>query len=52
MQVVRNYNDANILLSRGHKLLKIDRDKNNRKYLIFLFKRTNGLMEDLKEITK
>ena len=36
-KVIRNYNDANKLLALGHKILKIDRDRNNRDYLIFLF---------------
>ena len=33
-KVVRNYNDANTLIEMGNKLLKIDRDRNNRDYLI------------------
>ena len=33
-KVIRNYNDANKLLALGHRILKIDRDKNNRNYLI------------------
>ena len=33
-KVIRNYNDANKLLELGHKILKIDRDRNNRDYLI------------------
>ncbi|EPB8173243.1 hypothetical protein ACRTAL_002421 [Clostridium perfringens] len=52
MQIIRNYNDANKLLDKGNKLIKIDRDRNNRKYLIFIFEKTDKLMKDLKDITK
>lgn len=52
IKVIRNYNDANKLLSKGHKLIKIDRDYNNRKYLIFLFEKDKTLLSDLDEITK
>jgi len=51
IQVIRNYNDANILLERGHKIIKIDRDRRNREFLIFLFENNEKLQQDLKEIT-
>ena len=51
IQVIRNYNDANILLERGHKIIKIDRDRRNREFLIFLFENNVKLQQDLKEIT-
>jgi len=51
IQVIRNYNDANILLERGHKVIKIDRDRRNREFLIFLFVNSDKLQKDLKEIT-
>lgn len=50
-QVIRNYNDANILLHKGHKIIKIDRDIRNRKYLIFYFVNSEQLQSDLLEIT-
>lgn len=51
MQVIRNYNDANILLDKGHKIIRIDRDARNRKYLIFYFSNNKQLQSDLAEIT-
>jgi hypothetical protein len=51
IQVIRNFNDANILLEKGHLITKIDRDRNNRNYLIFLFENNENLQQDLKEIT-
>lgn len=50
IKVIRNYNDANILLSKGNKIIKIDRDKRNRNYLIFLFEESEKLLEDLKDL--
>jgi len=51
IQVIRNFSDANILLDRGHKIIKIDRDRRNRDFLIFLFDNNDKLQQDLKEIT-
>ena len=51
IQVIRNYNDANLLLSMGHRIKKIDRDRRNRDYLIFLFYNSQKLQEDLEQIT-
>ena len=51
-KVIRNYNDANKLLAFGHKILKIDRDRNNRDYLIFLFENNDKINKDLENINK
>lgn len=51
IQVIRNYNDANLLLNMGHSIKKIDRDRRNRDYLIFLFYNSQKLQEDLEQIT-
>lgn len=51
-KVIRNYNDANKLLVLGHKILKIDRDRNNRDYLIFLFENNDTIDKDLDNINK
>ena len=51
-KVVRNYNDANKLLALGHRILKIDRDRNNRDYLIFLFENNDKINKDLENINK
>lgn len=51
IKIIRNYNDANKLIERGHKIIKIDRDNRNRNYLIFIFEETDKLMSDLKDIT-
>ena len=51
-KVIRNYNDANKLLALGHKILKIDRDRNNRDYLIFLFENNDKINKDLENINK
>ena len=51
-KVIRNYNDANKLLALGHKILKIDRDRNNRDYLIFLFENNDKINKDLENTNK
>lgn len=52
IQVVKSFNDANVLLEKGYKMLKIDRDRNNRNYLIFIFEYSDELRKDLKELEK
>ena len=49
-KVIRNYSDANKLLALGHKILKIDRDRNNRDYLVFLFEKDDTIDKDLNNI--
>ena len=50
-KVIRSMTDANRLLKMGNKLIEIDRDVNNRKYLIFIFEKTEKIMADLDYIT-
>ncbi|MBE6066194.1 MAG: hypothetical protein E7211_00620 [Clostridium lundense] len=50
-QIIRSYTDANKLIAKGYEMLKIDRDKNNRTYLIFIFKNSDELQDDLRKIT-
>lgn len=50
LKVVRNYNDANVLLSKGYKMLKIDRDKFNRDYFVFIFEYSDELIKELKDL--
>ena len=52
VQVVKSFNDANVLLEKGYKMLKTDRDRNNRDYLIFIFEYSDKLRKDLKELEK
>lgn len=52
VQVVRSFNDANVLLEKGYRIIKIDRDRNNREYLIFIFEYSEELRRDLKELEK
>lgn len=49
-QVIKSMTDANILLDLGNPIKKIDRDRNNKKFLIFLFDNTNKLKQDLAEL--
>lgn len=51
-KVIRNYNDANRLLSMGHKIVKIDRDKYNRSFFVFIFEQDKTLIDDLNSLTK
>lgn len=51
LQVIKGMTDANRLLKRGNTLVKIDRDKNDRSKLIFIFENTEKLQNDLKEIS-
>ncbi|MGU9539175.1 hypothetical protein ACQX0N_09365 [Clostridium tepidum] len=51
IQIIRSMTDANTLLEKGHKIIKIDRDKRDRRYLIFLFENSINLQKDLKAIT-
>lgn len=50
-KVVRNYNDANVLIEKGYKLLKIDRNKNDRRYLIFIFEYSEELIQELRDLS-
>lgn len=50
-QVIRSYIDANKLLDKGYEIQAIDRDRKNRNYLIFIFKNSNELQNDLTKIT-
>ena len=49
--VVRNYNDTNILLGKNYQLQKIDRDKNDRSKLIFLFNYDKKILAELDKIS-
>jgi hypothetical protein len=50
--VIRSMTDANKLIEMGNQMVMIDRDRNNRSYLIFLFYNTEKLKNDLEIITK
>ena len=50
--VVKSMRDANKMLDLGNQIKHIDRDINNRKYLIFLFYKTDKSINDLNNITK
>ena len=52
VQVIKSMTDANKLLDLGHQIKKIDRDRENRDFLIFLFKNNEKLQRDLKQISK
>ena len=45
--VVKSMRDANKMLELGNQIKHIDRDINNRKYLIFLFYKTDKSIKDL-----
>ena len=49
--VVKSMRDANKMLELGNQIKHIDRDINNRKYLIFLFYKTDKSIKDLENIT-
>ena len=49
--VVKSMRDANKMLDLGNQIKHIDRDINNRKYLIFLFYKTDKSIKDLENIT-
>ena len=49
-QVIKSMTDANILLDLGNPIKKIDRDRNDRTRLIFLFANTDKLKQDLAEL--
>ena len=49
--VVKSMRDANKMLELGNQIKHIDRDINNRKYLIFLFYKTDKSINDLENIT-
>ena len=49
--VVKSMRDANKMLDLGNQIKHIDRDINNRRYLIFLFYKTDKSIKDLENIT-
>lgn len=50
VQVIRNMNDANVLLAKGHQIIFISQDRNT-KFLLFHFSNSGQLQNDLQEIT-
>lgn len=52
MKVIKSKRLANYLTEKGFRIAKIDTDKMNPNYLIFLFKMTDELDQALKEWTK
>jgi hypothetical protein len=50
VQVIRNMNDANVLLAKGHQIIFISQDRNT-KFLLFHFSNSEKLQNDLQEIT-
>ena len=52
IQVIRSARDCNLLLKKHHTILKVCIDRENPKYLVFLFKNSKRLQDDLAEITK
>ena len=49
--VVKSMRDANKMLELGNQIKHIDRDINKRRYLIFLFYKTDKSIKDLENIT-
>lgn len=43
MFVCKSISLANYLIKNGSKLIRIDKDKENEKYLVFIFKKNNNL---------
>lgn len=52
IRVIKSMKDANKLINLGNHLLGMDRDRNNRRYLVFLFEDTEKFRIDLKSISK
>lgn len=52
VKVVKSFNDANVLLNKGYNIVKIDRDKFNKKFLVFIFEYSDNLIEDLRLLEK
>lgn len=52
LKLVRNFMHANALLDMGHKLIRIDRDKNDRSFMVFLFEANNTIISDLRKLNK
>ena len=52
MKVIRSMTDANKLIDMGNQLLRIDRNRFDRNYLIFLFEDTKKLNKDLNSLEK
>lgn len=50
VQAVRSYKHANVLIEKGYKLLKIDRNKRDRSQLIFIFEYTDTIRDDLRKL--
>ncbi|CEQ26781.1 hypothetical protein [Paraclostridium sordellii] len=50
LKLVRNFMHANELLDMGYRLVRIDRDKNNKSFMIFLFEFNDTIVEDLKSL--
>lgn len=51
MKVIKSKRLANYLTEKGFKIEKVDVDRENSKYMIFLFKKTNELLEAMNKWT-
>lgn len=51
VQVIKSMTDANRLMDRGNKMVKVDNDKYCEGKLIFIFENTEKLQQDLAEIS-
>ena len=49
--VVKSMRDANKMLELGNQIKHIDRDINNRRYLIYIYYKTDKSIKDLENIT-
>lgn len=52
LKCVRNFNDANKLIELGHKLIRIDRDKRDRSFMVFLFEANEKIVRYLKNLER
>ena len=51
-KLVKNWEDANILLEKGFKLKRIDRNRFDKTNLVFWFYYDEGIDEELDKISK
>ena len=52
MFVCKSISLANFLISNGSNIIKVDKDKESNKHIVFLFKKDNLFNENMKKWTE
>ena len=52
IRLVRSFTDANKMMDLGHRMIKVDKDRNNSDYLVFIFENDITFRKDLDKLSE